>query len=176
MKLGGKSKDVDSFVDQLKSEGENVIADTSSVSSNRNVGSTKTIVPSLPQIKAEKWVLIIFLSVTWNIVVYIGVFLSFCSYSDKLHTYRSLSTANIQLHKCAPVKIYSPIIYKVSDMNTLVDWTEQHQLRTDKLAHIQVVINCRYSVAQMCTREDTLAHYLGPLFIDDVMRHNTLRT
>ena len=55
MKLGGKSKDVDSFVDQLKSEGENVIADTmTSLSSNRNVGSTKTIAPSLPQIKAEK--------------------------------------------------------------------------------------------------------------------------
>ena len=27
----------------------------------------------------------------------------------------------------------------------------------DKLAHIQVVINCRYSIAQMCTREDTQA-------------------
>lgn len=27
MKLGGKSKDVDSFVDQLKSEGENVAND-----------------------------------------------------------------------------------------------------------------------------------------------------
>lgn len=26
MKLGGKSRDVESFVDQLKSEGENVIA------------------------------------------------------------------------------------------------------------------------------------------------------
>jgi hypothetical protein len=54
MKLGGKSKDVDSFVDQLKSEGENVIADTMSVVSNRNIGLTKTIAPSLPQIKAEK--------------------------------------------------------------------------------------------------------------------------
>ena len=30
----------------------------------------------------------------------------------------------------------------------------------DKLAHIQVVIDCQYSVAQMCTSEDTLAHYL----------------
>ena len=27
---------------------------------------------------------------------------------------------------------------------------------SNKLAHVQVVINCRYSVAQMCTREDTL--------------------
>ena len=44
----------------------------------------------------------------------------------------------------------------------------------DKLAHVQVVINCQYSVAQMCTREDTLTHYLGALFIDDVMRYNTL--
>ena len=27
---------------------------------------------------------------------------------------------------------------------------------SDKLAHIQVFINCGYFVAQMCTREDTL--------------------
>ena len=27
----------------------------------------------------------------------------------------------------------------------------------DKLAHLKVVINCWYSVAQMCTREDTPA-------------------
>ena len=46
----------------------------------------------------------------------------------------------------------------------------------DKLAHVQVVINCQYSVAQMCTYEDTLARYLGALSIDDVMRHNTLIT
>ena len=45
---------------------------------------------------------------------------------------------------------------------------------SDKLAHEQVVIKCRYSAAQMCTREDTLFHYLGPPFIDDVMRYNTL--
>ena len=25
---------------------------------------------------------------------------------------------------------------------------------SDKLAHVQVVTNCQYSVAQMCTRED----------------------
>ena len=50
MKLGGKSKDVDSFVDQLKSEGEHVVhADTT----NRSV-SVKTITPSMPQIKTEK--------------------------------------------------------------------------------------------------------------------------
>ena len=45
-----------------------------------------------------------------------------------------------------------------------------------KLTHVQVVINCRYSVAQMCTREDTLAHYLGMPFIDDFMRYNALIT
>ena len=44
----------------------------------------------------------------------------------------------------------------------------------DKLAHIQVVINCRFSIAQMCTREDSLAHYLGAPSIDDVMRYNML--
>ena len=31
---------------------------------------------------------------------------------------------------------------------------------SDKLAHVQVVINCRYSVAQICNRKDTLAHSL----------------
>ena len=45
---------------------------------------------------------------------------------------------------------------------------------SDKLAHVQVVINCQYSVAQMCTREDTLAHYLG--IPDDVMSYNSLTT
>ena len=44
---------------------------------------------------------------------------------------------------------------------------------SDKLTHIRIVIN---SVAQMCTREDMLAHYLGALFIDDVMKYNTLIT
>jgi len=52
MRLGGKSKDVDSFVDQLKSEGQHVSVDVST--SNRNVA--KTLAPSLPQIKTEKWV------------------------------------------------------------------------------------------------------------------------
>ena len=48
----------------------------------------------------------------------------------------------------------------------------------DKLAplQLQVVINCRYSVAQMWTCEDTLACYLGTLSSDDVMSHNTLIT
>ena len=45
---------------------------------------------------------------------------------------------------------------------------------SDKLAYI--VINCRYSVAQMCTREDTLTLYLGMLSIYDVMSHNELTT
>ena len=47
---------------------------------------------------------------------------------------------------------------------------------SDRLAHIQIVFNCPYSIAQMCTHEDTLTHYLGALFIDVVMRHNTLIT
>ena len=44
---------------------------------------------------------------------------------------------------------------------------------SDKLVHLQVVINFQYSVAQMDTREDTLTHFLGALFIDDFMRHNS---
>ena len=47
---------------------------------------------------------------------------------------------------------------------------------SDKLAHIQVVINCRYSVAQMCTRKDTLAHSLGEPCLDDIMSYNWLLT
>ena len=47
---------------------------------------------------------------------------------------------------------------------------------SDKLSHVQVIINCRYSVAQMCTRKDTLAHILGTLYIDDVMSYDLLTT
>ena len=46
----------------------------------------------------------------------------------------------------------------------------------DKLEHVQVIINCWYSVAQMCTREDTLAHYLGAPSLNDIMSHNELTT
>ena len=47
---------------------------------------------------------------------------------------------------------------------------------SDKLAHVQVVINCQYSIAQMCTHEDTLAHNLGKPYFDDVMSYNLLTT
>ena len=47
---------------------------------------------------------------------------------------------------------------------------------SDKLALIQVLINCPYSIAQMCTREDMLAHILGAAYIDDVMSYNSLTT
>ena len=46
----------------------------------------------------------------------------------------------------------------------------------DKLEHVQVIINCWYSVAQMCNPEDTLAHYLGAPFLNDIMSHNELTT
>ena len=46
----------------------------------------------------------------------------------------------------------------------------------DKLAHVQVVINCRYSVSQLCT----CAYILGALSNDDVisykLAHNMLTT
>ena len=45
-----------------------------------------------------------------------------------------------------------------------------------KLAHLQLVINCRYSVAQLCTRENMLAHILGMPYIDDVMSFDLLTT
>ena len=47
---------------------------------------------------------------------------------------------------------------------------------SDKLAHVQVVINCLYSVAHLCTTEATLAYNLGALRFDDVMGYNSLTT
>ena len=47
---------------------------------------------------------------------------------------------------------------------------------SDKLAHVQVIINCLYFVAPMCTREDMLPHKLGAPYIDKVMRYNSLTT
>ena len=47
---------------------------------------------------------------------------------------------------------------------------------SDKLAHVQILINCRYSVAQMCTCEDTLAHILGAPYFDNIMSYNSLTT
>ena len=45
------------------------------------------------------------------------------------------------------------------------------RIYSDKLAHIQVVINCRYFVAQMCTLEDTLAHNLDAPYFGEVMSY-----
>ena len=39
---------------------------------------------------------------------------------------------------------------------------------SDKLTYVWIVINCQYSVAQMCTCEDRLAHYLGAVYLDDL--------
>ena len=70
-------------------------------------------------------------------------------------------------------------------VHSITGWLQQLYLEimivqqyaySDKLAHLQVFVNCQYFVAQMGTREDTLAHYLGAPFIDDVMTHNTLIT
>ena len=45
---------------------------------------------------------------------------------------------------------------------------------SDKLAHVQVVINCRNTDAQMCTCEDALAYISGAL--SNVMSFNSLTT
>ena len=45
-----------------------------------------------------------------------------------------------------------------------------------KFAHVQVVINSRYSVAQMCTCEDALAYILGTPSIGDIMSYISLTT
>ena len=51
-----------------------------------------------------------------------------------------------------------------------------HFIQTSQHTYRSFGINCRYSVAQMCTPEDTLAHILGALSLDDVMSHNELTT
>ena len=50
MKLGGKSKDVDSFVDQLKSEGEHVSSEVTRPTSKQ----AAQVAASQPQIKTER--------------------------------------------------------------------------------------------------------------------------
>ena len=47
---------------------------------------------------------------------------------------------------------------------------------SEKLAHVQVIINCQYTVAQMCTCEDQLAHILDAPCLDHVMSYNSLTT
>ena len=47
---------------------------------------------------------------------------------------------------------------------------------SENLAHVQVIINSPYAVAQMCTHEDALAYILGAPFIDDIMSYNSLIT
>ena len=47
---------------------------------------------------------------------------------------------------------------------------------SDKVAQVLVFINCQYSVAQMCTRDDTLVHNLGVPYFDDVMNYNLFST
>ena len=47
---------------------------------------------------------------------------------------------------------------------------------SDKLAHVQVVINWPYFIVQMCTRQDMLTYNLGMRYIDDVMSCNSLTT
>ena len=46
----------------------------------------------------------------------------------------------------------------------------------DKLAHVQVVINCRNIDEPMCTCEDALAYLSGAPSIDDVMSYSWLTT
>ena len=47
---------------------------------------------------------------------------------------------------------------------------------SDELAYVQVVIKCRYSMAQMWTLEDILARYFRGAVLDDVMSQNELIT
>ena len=49
-------------------------------------------------------------------------------------------------------------------------------LYLDKLAHVQIVINCQYSIAQLCNHEDMLAHNLGAPYFNDVISYSLLTT
>ena len=46
----------------------------------------------------------------------------------------------------------------------------------DMLAHIQVVINCRYCVTQLCTSEVTLAHNLGAQYLMTSFKFDNYKT
>lgn len=48
MKLGGKSRDVDSFVDQLKEEGENVVTTPLAASGAKPTSLTQQIINTEP--------------------------------------------------------------------------------------------------------------------------------
>jgi hypothetical protein len=52
MKLGGKTKDVDSFVDQLKSEGQNVVEVPKKPVGGVSGGSVKA--PVVPAVNMER--------------------------------------------------------------------------------------------------------------------------
>ena len=47
---------------------------------------------------------------------------------------------------------------------------------SDKLTHLQVIINCFYSIAQFFKGKDMLTHISGTPSIDDVMSYNLLKT
>ena len=47
---------------------------------------------------------------------------------------------------------------------------------SDKFEQVQVIINCPHLVAQLCTREDFLAHDLGAPGLCDVMSYNSHNT
>ena len=49
-------------------------------------------------------------------------------------------------------------------------------IHSDKLTHVQVVINSLYSFSQFCTGKDTLAHISGALSNDNVMSYDLLTT
>lgn len=48
MKLGGKSRDVDSFVDQLKEEGENVVTTPLPITGAKSTSLTPQIINTEP--------------------------------------------------------------------------------------------------------------------------------
>ena len=84
---------------------------------------------------------------------------------------RFATTVGIRLQMCMVKTCLTPEWFVnwmlLCSIDAIVPWLLFRQVSTHTGCYQQVAINCQYSVAQMCTREDTLAHYLGALFIDD---------
>ena len=68
--------------------------------------------------------------------------LKFCAYSTSYHMYRLLSTAKIPLHKCAQVKVRSPIFYACHILMTPCRSNISSQDPKTRNVGIQMLIIC----------------------------------
>ena len=98
-------------------------------------------------------------------------------YSDKLqvsfkcliHLLHSCTTGRLQVCFLALLLFMS-----LSELTT-VSIPDFYKLNFGQVS-TRTSINFQYSVAQLCTCEDTLAHNLGALYFGDFMSYNSLTT